>query len=98
MIVLATSTVCRRSQSTRYGDSGVLFAVSRGIHCASHSALSVAISLVTAVPRPALQAILHLDQQRRQRQRRVAGQHLLGAHVLVEVGRVERGVDDLLAL
>src|SRR2546426_7899953 len=52
MIVLATSTVCSRSWITRYGESGVLFAVRRGIHCAIHSVLSRLISAVTAGIRP----------------------------------------------
>ncbi len=52
MMVLARSTVCIRSQITRYGDSGVVLWVSRGIHCWSHSCLSVAISWATAVRRP----------------------------------------------
>ena len=47
MIVFATSTVCIRSQITRYGDSGVDFCVSRGIHCAIHSCLICAICCVT---------------------------------------------------
>ena len=44
--------MCIRSQITRYGDSGVVLWVSRGIHCWSHSCLSVAISWATAVRRP----------------------------------------------
>src|SRR2546423_12665809 len=52
MIVLATSTVCSRSWITRYGESGVVFAVRRGIHCAIHSVLSRLISAVTAGKRP----------------------------------------------
>ena len=51
-----------------------------------------------AAARPALEPVLHLDQQRLEREAGVANQRQLHGHVLVDVRRVERRVRDALAL
>ena len=52
MIVRDTSTVCRRSQITRYGESGFVACVRRGIHWASHADFVSRMRSVTAPDRP----------------------------------------------
>ena len=87
-----------RSQSTRYGLSGASSEVSFGRHSASHGSRTALISSATgAGSRGAATSVLELAEQRLEDQLGVADQRLLAGHVLVDVHRIERGVDDRLA-
>ena len=80
MIVRETSTVCRRSQITRYGESGFVACVRRGIHWASHADFVSRMRSVTAAGPAAglpVQAILDLHEQGIQDEARVADQRVV---------------------
>ena len=101
MVVFATSTVAARSAMTRYGDIGTASERRRMSQSASHSARMLAIRAATVAARSVRGSRIRSPTASRsagQGQPGVADQPDLHRHDLVEVRRVERGVDVALGL